>query len=57
MTAEPTLGPIWHAKAKLVLVGFVMMFQALLLGIACLQILEGDTRAQLVGGNDPCIRR
>ena len=57
MTAEPTLGPIWHAKAKLVLIGFVMLFQALLLGIACLQILEGDTRAQLVGGNDPCIRR
>ena len=34
-----------------------MLFQALLLGIACLQVLEGYARAQLVGGNDPRIRR
>ena len=39
------------------MVGFIVLLQTLLLGIAGLQVLEGYARAQLVGGNDPCFRR
>ena len=38
-------------------VSFIMLLQALLLGITRLQVLHRNARAQLIDGNDPSIFR